>query len=149
MVFESPFLNKKSSSHLSRCDPPASSRYLIDPLKQEQSHHAYDCREPNAQLKKKRRRKREKFSPLDNEITLSRHEMNAGASSVTVHTRKLDLRSVEVKRIRYKCIYVYEITQITAHHYIQQQPKLHKPKDLLFQMYTEPGTLNSVYGLSL
>lgn len=99
MVFESPFINKKSSSHLSRCDPPASSRYLIDSLKQEQSHHAYDCREPNAQLKKKRRRKREKLSPLDNEITLSHHEMNAGASSVTVHTRKLDLRSVEVKRI--------------------------------------------------
>ena len=102
MLFESPFFDEKMSQTNTSVPPSSSNNQLpmIDfesPNKLLQSQGDY--LPPNVQPMKKRRRKGEKFFPIDGEIVLSRREMKAGASDVKVLTRQVDLRAREVKEI--------------------------------------------------
>ena len=102
IMFESPFVDKKVS-HTDNCVPPLSSLNqlsTIDPgslnkLRQSQG----DYLPAKIQPMKKKKRKVEKFSPIDNEIGLSRREMKAGTSNDKVLTRQVDLRAREVKEV--------------------------------------------------
>lgn len=48
---------------------------------------------------KEETRKRKKFCPVDDEISLHRHDMKVGTSDVKVLTRTVNLKAVEVKHM--------------------------------------------------
>ena len=48
---------------------------------------------------KKESRKRKKFCPVDDETSLHRHDMKAGASDVKILTRTVNLREAKVNHV--------------------------------------------------
>ena len=98
--FESPFVHLKKSQSGAPIPPSTPTNHVA--TKMDGSPHKQDVKTGDYQqrndlhLEKKETRKRKKFCPVDNEISLHRHDMKEGASDVKVLTRVVNLKAVEV-----------------------------------------------------
>ena len=95
-MFESPFVVKNSSG----AHPTSSANQLLADVPSRSLHQPMLSYEEfvktDTQPKKRRRRNREKFCPIDSEISLSRHKMKAESSDVKVFTRAVNPRAAKV-----------------------------------------------------
>ena len=95
-MFESPFVVKNSTGvHQTSSKSQLQAVTSSSPHKPTLSHE--DFVKTDTLPKKRRRRKREKFCPIDSEISLSRHKMKAESGDVKVFTRGVNPRAAKVE----------------------------------------------------
>ena len=97
--FESPFVNLRKPQSGAPIPPSTPTTHLATKtgasphkLLNVEDYHWQN----NLHTEKKETRKKKKFFPIDDELSLHRHDMKAGASDVKVLTRTVNLRAVEV-----------------------------------------------------
>ena len=99
--FETPFVHLKSQSG-APVPPSTPNNQLV--TKTDGSPHKLGLKtEDDLHAEKKESRKRKKFCPVDDEISLHRHNMKAGISDVKVLTRTVNLRAAKVNLIHVDC----------------------------------------------
>ena len=93
--FESPFVHLKSQSGAPV--PPSTPNNQLA-TKTDGSPHKLGLKTEDDlhTTEKKESRKRKKFCPVDDEISLHRHDMKAGTGDVNILTRTVNLRAVKV-----------------------------------------------------
>lgn len=104
LAFESPFLGKKNSHSNSSINQLAANG-ARSPHKP--THSVENYQQSDNQPAKRQKKRKEKFCAIDKVIGLSRHKMKEETSSVTVHTRTVNLRAVEVSPDSRVYLYMY------------------------------------------
>jgi hypothetical protein len=98
--FESPFVHLKKSQPGALVPPSTPTNQLA--TRTDGSPHKLGQKTGDGlPIQKKVSRKKKKFCPVDDEISLHRHDMKAGISNVKVLTRTVDLRAATVNHIFY------------------------------------------------
>ena len=96
--FESPFVHHKKAQSGVLVPPSTPTNHLA--TKTDGSPHKLGPRtEDGLNAQKKESRRRKKFCPVDDEISLHRHDMKAGISDVKVLTRTVNLRAAKVNHV--------------------------------------------------
>ena len=96
--FESPFVHHKKAQSGVLVPPSTPTNHLA--TKTDGSPHKLGPRtEDGLNTQKKESRRRKKFCPVDDEISLHRHDMKAGISDVKVLTRTVNLRAAKVNHV--------------------------------------------------
>lgn len=94
--FKSPFVHHKKAQSGVLAPPSTPTNHLATKT---DAHKLGPRTEDGLNTQKKESRRRKKFCPVDDEISLHRHDMKAGISDVKVLTRTVNLRAAKVNHV--------------------------------------------------